>query len=257
IGVRLFNRTSRVLRLTQEGERFLDAAQRVLDALAAAEESVGDSRVEVSGVLRINSALVHAHFLLAPLLPEFLARNPRLRAEVILSGAPVDLFENQIDISIQSGHVPDSSLVARRIASGRWIICASPEYLARAGTPETPEQLHTHNCLNFLPDSQRSIWSFKNGASSTKMEVKGSVGSNSAELLHSLALSGMGIARLLDFHVAGDVRSGRLVQVLEEFQTELIDPVYAIYPSKRHLNARVKALLEFLQERLGAEHGVF
>ncbi|MGI4813886.1 MAG: LysR substrate-binding domain-containing protein [Janthinobacterium lividum] len=252
LGVRLFHRTSRVLKLTQEGEQFMDAAQRVLDALREAEEGIGRSKLEVSGALRINTTLTFAHNMLAPLLPELLKRHPHLRVEFMLTATPVDLFENQIDVSIQSGHIADSTLIAKRIAGSRWMICASPDYLRRRGRPETPADLAAHNCLNFMPGTYRSQWPLYDGKTILKSEPTGTVRANSAELLKVFACAGVGIARLADFHVAPELASGALVPLLEEFHLNQADSVYAIYPSKRHLNARVKTFLDFLEENLSA-----
>lgn len=255
LGVRLFHRTSRALKLTQEGERFLEGAQRVIDALEDAENTVGQGKVEASGALRINCTLSFALYQLVPLIPEFSRRNPRLLLEFHLTAQPVDLFENQIDIAIQSGHIPDSSLIARRIATSRWIICASPAYLDRAGVPGSIDDLQSHACLNFLAGSYRSTWPVLDGEARRELEVRGTVATNSGDLLRSLALMGMGIARLAEFHVAADLAAGRLIPVLPEHADDLAEPIFAIYASKRHLSPRVKVLLDFLDEKFGAAKG--
>jgi len=247
--VRLFHRTSRVLKLTHEGENFLAAAHRVLEAIDEAETGLGQSGLEATGVLRINCPLLLAQHQLSPLIPEFLERHPGMRLEFVLSAAPIDLFENQIDVSFQSGSIPDSSMVAQRVASTRWGMCASPAYLRRRGVPTGIGDLENHNCLNFLPGSFRSSWPLRDGAEVSALDVKGNIGSNSAELLRSFAVAGVGIARLSDMHVEGDIKSGRLVRVLEEHRADAEEPLYLVYASRRNLSLRVRVFLEFIIEK--------
>ncbi|MGE4335049.1 MAG: LysR substrate-binding domain-containing protein [Pigmentiphaga sp.] len=249
LGVRLFHRNSRVLRLTQEGESFMAGAQRVLRTLEETELSMGRATQEASGVVRLHSTPAFASTRLAPLMPDFIARYPRLRMEFILVPIPPDLFEQQIDISIQSGHIADSSWVARRIASTRWLLCAAPAYLARAGEPQEPEDLIEHRCLNFMPGSYRSQWPLP--GQETPLEPQGSFAANNGDMLCALARAGLGIARLADYHAQADLDSGALVPVLDSAEHRSpIEPLYAVYPSKRHLSARVRATLEFLGEHL-------
>ncbi|WP_177224708.1 LysR family transcriptional regulator [Variovorax sp. 770b2] len=250
--VRLFHRTSRVLRLTREGEKFLAGAHRVIEAIDEAETGLGQSGFEASGVLRINCALLLAQHQLSPLIPEFLERHPAMRLEFVLSAAPLEPVENQIDVSFQSGSIPDSSRVARRIATTRWGMCAAPAYLARHGTPRTVEDLRHHNCLNFLPGSFPNHWPLRDGAELAAHEIKGNIGSNSSELLRSFAVAGVGIARLSDMHVDSDIRAGRLVRVLEAFRADTEAPLYVVYASRRNLSLRVKAFLDFIVEKFGA-----
>lgn len=248
--VRLFNRTSRALRLTQEGERFLDAAQRVIDAIEEAENSVGQSVADTVGRLRVNTNLAFAQYHIAPIIGEFLHRYPKLRVEVVLTTTPLDMVEQQIDVSLRGGYIPDSSLVAKRIAASRWVICASPKYLERSGTPLTIEDLAKHNCLNFLPGSYRSTWPMRRESTNVQVDIKGNFESNSPELLRLLACDGLGIVRLNEFHVGHDLASKKLVSLLDQYQIDVKEPVYAVYASKRNLSPRVKVFLDFLDEKL-------
>lgn len=253
--VRLFNRTSRALRLTQEGERYLEAAQRVIDAIEEAENSVGRNVRETVGSLRINASLVHAQYLIAPIIKEFLNNYPKLRTEFILSTTPLDMVEHQIDVSLRGGYIPDSSLVAKRIASTRWVICAAPAYLKQAGTPSVPEDLERHNCLNFPAGSYRSTWPMRENGENIQIEVKGNFETSSSELLRLLAIDGLGIVRLNEFHVGQDLGSGKLVALLVDYQIDVLEPVYAVYASKRNLSPRVKVFLDFLEEKLSGIDG--
>jgi DNA-binding transcriptional LysR family regulator len=256
LGVRLFHRTSRVLQLTQEGEQFLAAAQKVMAALEEAEASVSPAATEATGVLRISSTAAFARRRLAPLLPEFLRVHPLVRVEIVVAARPPDLFEQQIDISFQSGNIPDSTLVARRVATARWHLCASPAYLAKAGTPKTPEDLASHRCLNFLPGSFRSRWPFKSDAAAggadqiVTQEPKALAAANNGDVLCTLAIDGLGLARLADYHIDAELKAGQLVTVLDDLALDR-EPIYAVFASKRHLSARVRAFLDHARQELG------
>ncbi len=262
LGVRLFHRTSRVLQLTQEGEQFLSAAQKVMTALDEAEASVGTTAAEASGVLRLSSTPAFARRRLAPLMPEFMQRNPALRVEFVVAATPPDIFEQQIDVSFQSGHIPDSTLVAKRVTTARWRLCAAPSYLKRAGTPQTPADLAQHVCLNFMPGSYRSRWLMQEPKPQAQQEApqapspisshepKALVAANNGDVLCVLAVQGMGIARLADYHIATELESGELVPILQAYELDR-EPIYAVYASKRHLSPRVRVFLDFVGERLG------
>lgn len=252
LSVRLFNRTSRALTLTQDGMKLLEAAQRVVEALEEVEHAVGKGTAEVSGTLRVNSSMAFALYHIAPHALEFSERHPGLRLDIVLTATPLDMVENQIDVSLRSGYIPDSSLVAKRISGTRWIICASPAYLKKAGVPMRPDELKSHNCLNFLPGSYRSSWPMLDQGKITNFDVKGTMGSNSPDLLRALACEGLGVVRLSEFHVGNDIASGHLVQVLKAYQPDVEEPVFAVYPSKRNLSPRLRAFLDFLDEKLNA-----
>jgi len=252
LGVRLFHRTSRVLKLTQEGERFLTAAQKVITALEEAEESLGPaSAAEASGVLRVSSTPAFARYHLAPLMPSFHDTHPHLRVEFVLAVTPPDLFEQQIDVNFQSGHIPDSTLVARRVAQTQWRLCASPAYLASAGTPRTAADLQRHHCLNFLPGSYRSRWPLNEGPQDDPLRPPGVMAANNGDMLCALAVAGMGITRLAHYHVAAEITAGRLVSVLDALALPP-EPIYAVYASRRHLSARVRVFLDHVEAHLRA-----
>ncbi|MFM0060946.1 LysR family transcriptional regulator [Paraburkholderia phytofirmans] len=257
LGVRLLHRTSRTLALTQDGRNFHQAAIRALEAVNEAEASLLHADAPVTGLLRVHTTLNFAQQQLALILPDFLAQNPELRIEFILHSDAVDLIAADIDLSLQVGPVTNPSLVARRIATTQWLLCASPEYLRRAGTPRAPADLADHNCLNFLPQTYRSVWPMRaqdeKGApntGTTRLEATGNVASNSDNFLRVLACQGMGIARLAAFHIAPDLRAGTLRTVLADWLPEDREPVFAVFQSRRNLNLRVKVFVKFLEERL-------
>jgi DNA-binding transcriptional LysR family regulator len=249
LGVRLFHRTSRVLKLTQEGERFLSAAQKVMQALEEAEASLSPSLGEASGVLRVGSTPAFARYWLTPMLPAFCEKYPKLKLELVLAPTAPDLFDQQIDLSFQSGAIPDSTLVAKRIGTARWRVYAAPSYLQRFGTPLTPDDLATHRCLNFLPGSYRSQWPMKDAGGVRSFSPTGPVAASDGDVLVSLAQAGLGLARLIEQRVQHDARPGSLVTVLDAYEADP-EPIYAVYPSRRHLSVRVRAFLEHVTERL-------
>ncbi len=255
LGVRLFHRTSRVLKLTQEGERFLAAAHKVMLALEEAEASLSPSLAEASGLLRVGSTPAFARFWLTPMLPSFCEKYPKLRIELALSATAPDMFDQQIDVSFQSGTIPDSTLVARRLTSVPWRIYASPAYLKRHGTPRTPDDLAAHQCLNFLPGSYRGQWPMKDGDTVRAFTPTGPVAASDGDVLSALATAGLGLARLIELRVAREVQQGQLVTVLDEYAADP-EPIYAVYPSRRHLSVRVKAFLDHVIEHLDTLPGL-
>lgn len=249
LGVRLFHRTSRVLRLTQEGERFVAAAQKVMQALEEAETSLAPASHEPTGVLRIASSAAFARFWLTPLIPAYCDKYPKMRVEFVLSSVMPDMFDQQIDLAFESGHMPDSSFVVRRVTTVRWRVYAAPSYLARHGTPRTPDDLAGHRCLNFLPGSKLSQWPFRADAGTAMHAPQGRVAADSGDVLCSLAVAGMGLARLTELRVSREVAPGALISVLDEFQPEG-EPVYAMYPSRRNLSVRVRSFLDHIEDQL-------
>ena len=249
LGVRLFHRTSRVLRLTQEGERFLAAAQKVMQALQEAEQSLSPAMNEPTGVLRIGCTPAFARFWLAPLMPSFCDAYPKLKVEFVTSPTAQDLFDQHIDLSFHTGPIPDSSLVVRRVATVRWRIYAAPSYLQRHGTPRTPHDLAQHQCLNFLPGTYRSQWPLAIDGEVHSVSPTGPVASDNGDVLCALAVAGMGLARLVEYRVDTEEPAGRLVTLLDDFM-DVGEPVYAVYASRRHLSVRVRSLLDHIAQQI-------
>jgi DNA-binding transcriptional LysR family regulator len=255
LAVRLLQRTSRKLTLTQDGRQLHLSAVRILEAVNEAESTLLSGDSPATGLLRVHTTLNFAQTQLAPLLPAFLKEHPKLRIEFLLNSEPIDLVSADIDVSLQVGPIANPALIARRIATTNWLLCASPEYLKTAGAPIVPSDLLKHNCLNFLPQTYRSVWPLLEtehaaDGKSLKVEVSGNVASNSDNFLRVLACQGMGIARLAAFHVAQDLRDGHLTQLLAEYEPIQPEPVFAVYLSRRNLSARVKIFLAFLERSL-------
>jgi DNA-binding transcriptional LysR family regulator len=241
LGRRLLHRSSRSMRLTPEGQSFLDAAHRVLDAVEEAEAVVSATP---SGTLRVRSVPTFARYQVAPLMPAFRRLYPKLRVEFVLSNERTAFLDDGADVAIASGDLPSSSLIARRIASSRWIICASPAYLAEHGTPTSPDDLDRHECLNFLMATKWNSWS----TAGTGLNTEGGILANQGDMLLALARAGAGIVRLAEFHISDDLKAGRLVTLFPEHQDRAEEPIYVLYQDKRNLSPRIRVFLTFLQE---------
>jgi DNA-binding transcriptional LysR family regulator len=246
LGVVLFNRSLRSLALTPEGEAFYPAARQAIEAVEEAESSAFTGAL-VRDALRIRSIPTFAIHLLAPLIPEFRRQHPALRLEFILSNEPGNLLEGGVDVALNIGELPDSSLIARRVMEFRWIICAAPAYLAERGRPNSPAELAEHECLNFNKRMPWSTWTFRDDDRSLRrIRASGSVTANQGQMLMAMARAGVGIGRLADFQVTRDLASGRLVQLFPEHENRMEDTVYAVYQSRRHLSHRLRIFLDFL-----------
>ena len=252
LGVRLLNRTTRRLALTPEGEAYFQRSQRILADITEAEEEVSRFRAEPKGLLRVNVGTAFGMHQMVRALPEFLERHPELRVELTVTDRIVDLIEEGADLGIRLGTLPDSSLVARKICELERVVCASPGYLARHGTPRKPEDLLRHNCLNISHSPALRRWPFVTREGGVRhVEVSGPVSANNGESLLQLALVGAGIIRLSDAIVGESIAEGRLVALLQDVQHDEPLPLHAVYPQGRHRSPRVAALIDFLVERFG------
>lgn len=251
LGVRLLNRTTRRLALTAEGEVFLDRSRKILDAIEAAESEIASSRRAAQGHLRVHAFPTFAVDHLSAVLPDFLARYPRITFEFLVTNRVIDLVDDNIDVALRVGPLGESTFVARKIADLTQVVCASPAYLARHGTPTHPRDLAQHACLTLshVPNSRR--WSFDVRGEAMQIDVNGPVTADSAHMLLRLAINGAGIVRFGDIIVAQAIQDGRLIPVLESLQQRESFPLWAIFQPGRQRAPRVKAFLDFLMERFG------
>jgi DNA-binding transcriptional LysR family regulator len=240
LGRRLLQRSSRAMRLTPEGENFLEAARRVLGAV---EEAKAIGSAIPAGTLRIRCVPTFARYQLAPIIPAFRRLYPRLRIAFVLSNERTASLDDQADVAIASGDLPNSSLIARRIASSRWVICASPAYLAERGSPASPADLGRHECLNFSMQTKWNSWSSVVGTPN----AEGGIVANQGDMLLALARAGAGIVRLAEFHISEDLRSGRLVQLFPDEQDQTEEPIYVLYQERRNLSPRIRAFVDFVE----------
>lgn len=248
LGVRLLHRTTRRLSLTPEGETYHFRARDILAAIEDAEAEVSRAGQRPRGRLRVNCLPAFAVNQLAPRLSDFLARYPEVEMELALTDRVIDLLEENADVAVRAGPVDDPSLVARNIGVIQRGLFASPEYLARRGTPRTPEALLDHDCVvqRLLPSAFR--WPFRGDGKVKVIDIKSRVLVDSGEAALQLAIAGCGITRLADLIVSPAVREGRLEPVLAECHVEEPVPLSVVYPHGRHRMPKVRAFLDFLVE---------
>jgi len=248
LGVRLLARTTRRLVLTPEGEAFLARARRIVADVEEAEAEVTHMRGAPRGKLRINSGTAFGLHQLAPALADFLARYPEIDVDLSITDRLVDLIEEQADLAVRSGHIPEGPFIRRKIADLQRVICAAPSYLNRRGTPRAAADLKNHDCITVAgPGLNR--WPFKTRSGVDVVEVRPRVATDDAEAALRLAIEGAGIIRLSDVIVGGPLRDGELVALLTDIHHVEPFPLAAIYPAGRQRLPRVAVFLQFLQER--------
>ncbi len=247
LGVRLLNRTTRRFDLTESGNQFFQDVTAILQALEEAEERIDCASEAISGTLRVAAPLSFGTQCLAPVLPEFLARHDALRLQIQLEDQYTDLIADQVDLAIRIGTLPDSSYVATHIAQVERVLCASPDYLERAGIPRTPRELKGHNCLRYNNLSLREEWSFSEDDEPYSVSVAGTLCANNGELLREAAIQGVGIAALPEFIVRDDLASGTLTAILLQ-HTAAPMGLFVLRPSRSFTPARVRLFIEFLQQ---------
>lgn len=249
LGVRLMLRTTRNLTLTPEGETYLCAARRITTDLDDVEQSIAD-RGAPRGRLRVSAALSHGRLCIQPLLGEFLCRYPHILVDFNLTDAVVDVAAGEADVALRFGPLADSGLTARRIGETRRVVVASPAYLARRGTPQVPEDLLEHNCLNFNFRRAEPVWPFVWDGREYALSVRGNAEANNGETLGQLAADGVGVTRVGAFSVAEEVAAGRLVPLLEAFNPGDVERIHAVFAGGANTPARVRVFVDYLVERL-------
>lgn len=247
LGTRLLLRTTRAINLTTEGEAYLRGARRILADLLEVEEAITDQGVP-RGRLRVSAALGHGRQTLVPLLTAFSAKYPQVLVDLALSDEIADIHGGQADVALRFGQLPDSSLTARYVGHTGQVVVASPEYLARCGTPQVPEDLEKHNCLRFNFRRAAPDWPFRRGQAHFSMKVTGNIECNSGEALAQLARLGAGIARIGTFTVADELKSGQLVALLEDYNPCDQEPLHAVFVGGSAMPARVRVFVDFLVE---------
>ena len=250
LGVRLLQRTTRKLSMTEAGERYYREGRRLLHELDDLEQALADSALELRGELRIIAPMSFGQRRVAPLVARFAARHGQLRVSLILDDRETDLIDEAADLAIRIGYPADSSLIARAIAPVPRHACASPDYLERRGRPESPEDLLHHDCLHYNLIPEREEWTFLGEEGEQTLAIKGSFCSNNGDVLAEAAMQGLGITLLPNFIVEEGLADGRLVKVLEEYERAPLT-LYALYPSRRHLPVKTRSFLDYLQEELG------
>lgn len=250
LGTRLLNRTTRSLSLTPAGQTFFERARAILDDVEEAEQAVAELGRDPRGLLRVNAPMSFGILHLAPAVAEFMARYPNVELDLELTDRFVDLVEEGWDIAVRIGRLRDSSLIARRLAPSRLVTVASPDYLARWGRPERPEDLSRHECLLYTTPANPSVWPYRVDGEHRSVRVQGRMRVNNGDAILEAVRAGLGLAVLPTFMIHRDLVSGRLVTVLDAFEVTDV-AIHAVWPHHRHLSPKVRAFVDFLAERFG------
>lgn len=249
LGARLLNRTTRRVSLTESGRAYYERAVQLLADLQEAEQEASRATVVPRGTIRLTTSVNFGVRHVAPAIAAFLGRHAQVRFDVSLSDRIVDLVEEGFDLAIRIGAAGAENLVARKLGETRLLPCASAAYLKAHGAPSTPEDLARHNCFTYEYVTPRNVWRFRDAAGKERtVRVAGNLHSNNGDLLAEAAAQGAGIVLEPAFIVGSDVRAGRLVPLLQDFVAPPM-PIYAVYPSRKHLSAKVRLFVDFLVER--------
>jgi DNA-binding transcriptional LysR family regulator len=249
LGVRLLNRSTRSLSLTEPGRRFYERACELAADLSNAKSEARSFQDSVKGVLRVSLRVSAGTTVIVPALPALLAQYPELSLDVSLADDRVDLIANHIDVAVWMGHMPDSELVARRLSPSRRVVCGAPAYFERHGVPATPDDLRRHNCILYSARSYGSKWGFTRDGKLEETQVQGSVRSDHSMVLLSTAVAGIGLIVVHEWMVRRHIEQGALVTVLDDYS---VNPrpgdaeLYAVYPSNRGLSRKVRVFVDFL-----------
>lgn len=253
IGIALVNRTTRRMSLTPEGEVLLEHARRILGEIADLDQLLSTSKGVPKGQLRVNATLGFGRLHIAPAISQYVLRYPEVEVQLQLSVDPPALTDDRFDVCIRFGAPADARVIARRLASNRRLLCASPKYLARHGEPKSPADLRRHNCISIRQgDEAYGLWRLFAGRESERdaeaVKVRGNLATNDGEIAVNWALDGHGILMRAEWDLERYLKSGRLVQVLSAYRTPDAD-IYAVYPQRHQLSARIRTFVDFLAQK--------
>lgn len=257
LGARLLDRTTRRLRLTEVGAAYADRARRILAEVTEAEQAVSSLGDAPRGTLRLNLPMAFGRLHIAPILPDFLAAYPEVRIDVTLNDRFIDPLEEGVDVVVRVGDLADSSLIARRLAANRRVVCGAPTHFAAHGWPQSPADLAAHNCLVYTYRASRHDWPFlrtgADGAVETEMvRVGGVMESNNVEALYAAVLAGVGLGLFPLWLIGPDLAAGRLQRALPRCHSP-DSAIHALYPPGRHLSPKVRAFVDFLAAHAARE----
>lgn len=249
IGVRLLTRTTRIVRLTEAGTRYLADCRRILAEIEEADAAAAGTPGALRGPLAVTASAMFGRVYVAPILLEFAARHPEVVARLVLIDRVADLIEEGLDIAVRIAPLPDSTMQARRVGQVRRVVCAAPDYLGRHGTPQVPADLEGHAALVFSQSGGAEDWRFESGGRGMVIRPRTVLSTNVAEVAVAAAVAGRGITRVLSYQAAAELRDGRLVPVLEPFEPAPI-PIHIVHHEGRRAGARVRAFVDLAVERL-------
>ncbi|MBU2966572.1 LysR family transcriptional regulator [Amphritea sp. 2_MG-2023] len=251
VGARLLQRTTRRLSVTEVGSAYHEKCQLILAEVGEAENLVSQLQGKPQGILKINCNMTFGQLLLSKAIPEFMKLYPDIQFEVALDDGDVELLKEGFDLALRitNPKLPDSSLIAREIASIPLFLCASPRYLAEHGEPQTPEELKQHNCLVFMLATNTNIWTLSNAAGSQVVQVSGDLKANNSLLVLQSVLADRGVANLASFVIQPYVEAGRIELLLPDYEAERLS-LYAVYPDRKYMPPKVSLFIEFFQRWL-------
>lgn len=255
LGARVLTRTTRKVRLTDAGARYLEDCRRVLGELDDIEAAVSGDYSELRGALGITASVMFGRLYVTPVLLDFLAQNPDVSARVMLSDRVLDLIDEGLNLAVRIAKLADSSLTALRVGEVRRVVCASPAYLRKHGVPKTPEDLVDFDCVVFGHERSVPSWTFEGKRGKVSVRPRAQLLGNASEIGISAALAGRGLTRVLSYMIAHEVRSGRLRLVLEDYEPEPL-PIHILYREGRRAPARVRAFADYAARRLRADLAV-
>ena len=253
LGVRLFNRTTRRIRLTDEGDRYLSICKAVLGQLEQAEEALFETKAKPAGKLVVTAPVLFGRLHVAPLIMKFMRAHPELTVELLLLDRSIDLIEEGVDVAVRIGHLNDSTLHAVPVGFLQRVLCASPEYLKRNGTPRNPHALDAHAIIRLTGRSVLSEWQFRDNDSTQTVRLAPCFTTNSVDAAINACRDGMGICAFLSYMVQAPVKAGELRPVLRKYETDSI-PITMLYPHAKLISARVRAFIDFAAPLLRAKN---
>lgn len=250
LGVRLLQRTTRSLTLTEEGNRFYQRCQQIIHDLEEAELEVKQSQAMPLGTLRLDLSFVFGKLHIAPALLQFATQYPELNLNVSFSDRLIDLIEEGIDATVRIGMSSDSGLIMHYLATARYITCASPQYLAQHGTPTTPTDLLQHRCVNFIfPQTRRkATWKFEQDGKAIDLSVDSYLQFDNSEVILEAVIQGAGVVQFPNFIAANAIARGDLQPILQSYTPQVGLPIAVLYPQKRYLSAKVRVFVKFMKE---------
>lgn len=252
LGVKLLYRSTRKLSLTEAGERYFQYAQEALHAAQQAKNAVTELQGIAKGTLRVSAPMSFGRLHLAPVIPVFLKQYPQVNMQLDMNDTWSDVIAEGFDIAIRGGQLSDSSLVARKLAPIRSILCASPDYLQKYGTPKLPQELIKHNCILYSYHTVVNEWQFINNDEMETVRVKGNYQVNNSEALKESLIQGLGIGRLPTFVAGTDLKTGKLQPILNEYLMPE-KAIYAVFPERQYLPQKVRVFIDFLVQYLGQD----
>jgi len=248
---RLLNRSTRSLSLTQSGASFYERCKQIVGEVREAEGALGRLQATLTGTLHVNGSIAMGQIFLTPMMLKFQQLHPELTVELSLNDRFIDLVDEGADVAVRLGRLADSSLVARFLGRTRRLLCATPSYLATHGAPKQPEDLAQHNCLLYAYLSTGNEWAFKAADEEIRVRVQGNFKANNGHAIREALLAGAGVALMPDWLIHDQLERGELTVLLPEFAAPPLE-INAVYPSSRHLSAKVRTLIDFLQAEFAA-----